>query len=185
MRRILTVAVVAALLTTTAWVVHGAAAGSARTAGASPPAAANPGPPTDERALERGVRTIKPASLATQLAGAAWPPAMRDQPAPRPRQRMITQMIHVGQHFLNPAIQGFDVTKPHILVYERLGAAGSRRPEWVSPRRRHPRRCRARPGSFAAACHYQDGTFVRPRPGLCAKRSPQTGARFNSGIPTW
>jgi hypothetical protein len=47
--------------------------------------------------------------------------------------QIITRMIpDMGWHFLNPAIQGFDVTKPPILVYERhrwqLAAF-----EWVFP----------------------------------------------------
>jgi hypothetical protein len=190
MRRILTVAVVAALLTTTAWVVHGAAAGSARTAGASPPAAASPGPPTDERALERGVRTIKPASLATQLARARLATgkyATSLRAAKADGYGIITQMIpDMGWHFLNPAIQGFDVTKPHILVYERHGRSWQLGAlEWVfTETPASPPLPGATYGSFAAACHYQDGTFVFARvQELCAKRSPQTGARFNFWHP--
>jgi hypothetical protein len=39
-------------------------------------------------------------------------------------------------------------------------------------------------GSFGAACHYTDGTFVFARiQELCTKRSPETGARFNFWHP--
>ena len=69
MRRIMIVALSAALLTTTAWVVHGAA-GSTGTVGSNPSAAANPGPPTDNRTLEHGLRMAKLAPLADQLARA-------------------------------------------------------------------------------------------------------------------
>jgi hypothetical protein len=101
--------------------------------------------------------------------------------------QIITRMIpDMGWHFLNPAIQGFDVTKPPILVYERhrhrwqLAAL-----EWVFPQQpTTPPLPGASYGSFPAACHYSDGTFVAARAQeLCAKRSPQTGARFNFWHP--
>jgi hypothetical protein len=39
-------------------------------------------------------------------------------------------------------------------------------------------------GSFGAACHYQDGTFMfAASQDLCPKRSPQTGAAFNFWHP--
>jgi hypothetical protein len=39
-------------------------------------------------------------------------------------------------------------------------------------------------GSFPAACHYRDGTFVAARvQELCANHSPQTGARFTFWHP--
>ena len=101
--------------------------------------------------------------------------------------QIITRMIpDMGWHFLNPAIQGFDVTKPPILVYERrghtwqLGAL-----EWVFTKKpASPPLPGATYGSFAAACHYKDGTFVPAAAGdQCARRSPQTGARFNFWHP--
>jgi hypothetical protein len=46
MRRIVIVALSAALLTTTAWVVHGAAAGSTGTARATAPWSVDSGPPS-------------------------------------------------------------------------------------------------------------------------------------------
>jgi hypothetical protein len=101
--------------------------------------------------------------------------------------QIITRMIpDMGWHFLNPTIQGFDVTKPAILVYERhgrrwqLGAL-----EWVfTDQPATPPLPGATYGSFAAACHYKDGTFSFARAQeLCAERSPDTGARFNFWHP--
>jgi hypothetical protein len=68
----------------------------------------------------------------------------------------------MGWHFLNPAIQGFDVTRPPILVYERHGHAWQLGAlEWVFTRKpATPLLPGATYGSFAAACHYKDGTFV-------------------------
>jgi hypothetical protein len=186
MRRIIVVALSAAVLTTTAWVVHGAAAGSARTAGATKPAAASTGAPTDERVLERGMRIANPArpvNAASQVDSAPVAAPGGDLAAQLARARLATDM---GWHFLNPTIQGFEVTKPAILVYERhgrrwqLGAL-----EWVFPQQPEvPLLPGATYGSFAAACHYTDGTFVFARvQELCAKRSPETGARFNFWHP--
>jgi hypothetical protein len=210
MRRIMIVALSAALLTTSAWVVHTAAGGS-RTAEATTRAAANPGPPTDERALQRGVGIANPAgpvkarppldpapatatsdgdALATQLARARLATARYAtnlSAAKADGYQIITQMIpDMGWHFLNPAIQGFDVTKPPILVYERhrrswqLGAL-----EWVfTETPATPPLPGATYGSFPAACHYKDGTFVFARvQELCAKRSPSSGAPFTFWHP--
>src|SRR5262245_59390990 len=101
--------------------------------------------------------------------------------------QIITRMIpDMGWHFLNPNIQGFDIRKPPILVYERhgnrwqLGAF-----EWVFPSKpATPPLPGATYGSFGAACHYKDGTFVfAPIQDACAKRSPQSGAAFNFWHP--
>jgi hypothetical protein len=77
--------------------------------------------------------------------------------------RQITPVMkNMGLHYLNPSITKFDVTKPPILVYTRrdgkyqLGAL-----EWVFPKKpKHAPLKGARYGSFPAACHYDDGTFV-------------------------
>jgi hypothetical protein len=190
MRRIIIVALSAALLTTTAWVVRGAAAGSTRTAAATTPAAADPGPPTDERALERGVRTFDPADLASQLARARLATARYAtnlRAAKAAGYQIITRMIpDMGWHFLNPAIEGFDAAKPPILVYERHGRSWQLAAlEWVFTERPEvPVLPGATYGSFAAACHYKDGTFLPAREQeACPKRSPQTGARFNFWHP--
>jgi hypothetical protein len=189
MRRIMIVALGAALLTTTALVVHGTAGGSTGTPAAIA-AAASPGAPTAERALERGVRATRPASLASQLAAARLATARYAtslHAAKADGYQIITQMIpDMGWHFLNPAIQGFDVTKPPILVYERHGRSWQLAAlEWVfTETPATPPLPGATYGSFPAACHYKDGTFVAARTQeLCAKRSPATGARFNFWHP--
>jgi hypothetical protein len=190
MRRIMIVALSAALLTTTAWVVRGAAAGSTRTAAAAAPAAAGTGAPTDERALERGLRTAKPATLASQLAAGRLATARYAtslHTAKADGYQIITRMIpDMGWHFLNPTIQGFDVTRPPILVYERHGRRWQLAAfEWVFPTKpATPPLPGATYGSFGAACHYKDGTFVSARvQELCAKRSPETGSPFNFWHP--
>jgi hypothetical protein len=100
---------------------------------------------------------------------------------------ILTKMIpDMGFHFINPKISGFDVTKPPILVYEKrnrrwqLGAL-----EWVFPSR--PKTAPlpgARYGSFPAACHYKDGTFVPAAAQAdCAAKAPGSGAAFNFWHP--
>jgi hypothetical protein len=71
-------------------------------------------------------------------------------------------MKNMGLHYLNPDIRGFSATKPQILVYSRrhgkyqLGAL-----EWVFPSKPKTAPLKgATYGSFPAACHYNDGTFV-------------------------
>lgn len=101
--------------------------------------------------------------------------------------QIITPMIpNMGVHFLNPGITGFDVGKPPILVYEhrgdswQLGAL-----EWVfTEMPKTPPLENATFGSFPAACHYQDGTFVpEPDQTACPHKSPQTGAPFTFWHP--
>jgi hypothetical protein len=72
----------------------------------------------------------------------------------------------MGWHYLNPQIEGFDVTRPHILVYERTGRGWQLGAlEWVFP---EPPATSPLPGasygSFGATCHYKDGTFPLVRP---------------------
>lgn len=94
----------------------------------------------------------------------------------------ITQMIpDMGYHFLNPDITEFDVTKPPILVYVRNGddwqLVGF---EWVFPQRPETKPLPgAKYGSFPAACHYDDGTFVfEDIESACAETSPDSGSPF-------
>lgn len=100
---------------------------------------------------------------------------------------IITAMIpNMGYHFLNPKIQGFDVTKPPILVYVRQGGSWQLVAiEWVYPKR--PAKAPlpgARYGSFGAACHYKDGSFVTAAAeARCGKTNPKTGAAFNFWHP--
>jgi len=100
---------------------------------------------------------------------------------------VITQMIpDMGWHFMNPKITGFDVTKPAILVYGKHGNTWQLVAyEWVFPKKpAKPPLPGATYGSFAAACHYKDGTFFpEPSQDSCAAKSPQTGAAFNFWHP--
>jgi hypothetical protein len=101
--------------------------------------------------------------------------------------QVITPMMpNMGIHFLNPSIQGFEIDKPPILVYEhrgnswQLGAL-----EWIFPQiPKTPPLENATFGSFSAACHYVDGTFVPAlRQSACAAKSPESGAAFNFWHP--
>jgi hypothetical protein len=205
MRRIIIIALSVALLTTTAWVVRGAAAGS--TAQSTPSAAATLSDQSGQRKalyqsqLEQNLLHQHPAAapnggggrqqvLASQLARARLATAKYAtslRAAKADGYQIITRMIpDMGYHFLNPTIQGFDVTKPPILVYERHGSAWQLAAfEWVFPTKpATPPLPGATYGSFGAACHYKDGTFVfTASQDNCAKRSPQTGAAFNFWHP--
>jgi hypothetical protein len=173
MRRTLLLVVAAATLAATGWAAHATTTHPTRSV------ATHPATPTTDR-----------SGLAAQLARARLATAryaLNLAAAKADGYQLITRMIpDMGWHYLNPTIQGFDVTRPHILVYERhgrnwqLGAL-----EWVFPQTpATPPLPGATYGSFAAACHYQDGTFVFARAQeLCAPRSPQTGARFNFWHP--
>ena len=100
---------------------------------------------------------------------------------------IITPMIpDMGVHFMNAKVTGFDVTRPPILVYEKRGETWQLGAlEWVFPTRpRTPPLPGARYGSFAAACHYVDGTFVpAPSQAACPKTAPGTGAAFGFWHP--
>lgn len=100
---------------------------------------------------------------------------------------IITPMIpNMGYHFLNPKIEGFDVTKPPILVYVRTdGRWQLVAVEWVFPKRPAAAPLKgARYGSFGAACHYVDGSFVTAAAeSACAKTNAKTGAVFNFWHP--
>ena len=101
--------------------------------------------------------------------------------------QIITRMIpNMGWHFLNPAIQGFDVTKPPTLVYERHRRSWQLAAfEWVFPTKPASRPLPgATYGTFSAACHYTDGAFVfQPAQDQCPPTSPQTGAAFTFWHP--
>jgi hypothetical protein len=99
----------------------------------------------------------------------------------------VTRMIpDMGWHFLNPKITGFDASKPPILVYVKRGNAWQLVAfEWVFPEK--PKKAPlpgAKYGSFAAACHYADGTFVPAAAEAdCARTSPESGAAFGFWHP--
>lgn len=95
-------------------------------------------------------------------------------------------MPSMGWHFMNPKATGFDVAKPPILVYVKRGRAWQLGAlEWVFPAKpAKPPLPGASYGSFAAACHYADGTFVpAPAEEECAPRSPETGKPFGFWHP--
>lgn len=102
--------------------------------------------------------------------------------------RIITRMIpDMGYHFMNPKVQGFDVRKPPILVYEHRGTTWQLAAlEWVFAKK--PAEAPlpgARYGSFGAGCHYTDGTFVpETSQSACPTRSPETRAAFTFWHPT-
>jgi hypothetical protein len=101
--------------------------------------------------------------------------------------QIITRMIPaMGYHFLNPKVKGFDVRKPPILVYEHHGSAWQLGAlEWVfTSKPAKPPLPGAQYGTFPAACHYVDGTFVPENTqSMCPSRSPETGAAFNFWHP--
>jgi hypothetical protein len=101
---------------------------------------------------------------------------------------IITPMIpNMGYHFLNPKIEGFDVTRPPILVYIRKGQSWQLvAVEWVFPNTKPATAPLqgARYGSFGAACHYADGSFVMAATeAQCAKTNVKTGAAFGFWHP--
>src|ERR671931_1523862 len=171
MRRIVIVALGAALLTTTILVVRGVAAGPTH-----PAAAANATGDDGRLAGQLAAARLATARYATNLHAAK-----------AAGYRILTRMIpDMGWHFLNPTIQGFDVRKPPILVYERRGDSWQLGAlEWVfTAKPSTPPLPGATYGSFGAACHYKDGTFVpAASQDACAKRSPTTGAPFNFWHP--
>jgi hypothetical protein len=123
------------------------------------------------------------AKLVRQLAKArvATAPFVADLAgAKKAGYKQITPMMHnMGFHYLNPSISKFDPAKPPILVYTRrngkyqLGAL-----EWVFPTKpKKPPFPGAKYGSFPAACHYDDGTFVP------ASSEDQCGDKNDSGSP--
>lgn len=127
-----------------------------------------------------------PASVIAQVAQARLATAKYATNLARAKAdgyMIITPMIpNMGFHFLNPKISGFDVTKPPILVYVRKGDAWQLVAiEWVYPKKpATPPLAGARYGSFGAACHYKDGTFVMAdSQAKCAKTNAKTGAAFN------
>jgi hypothetical protein len=99
---------------------------------------------------------------------------------------IITRMVpDMGWHFMNPKIQKFDVRRPPILVYERKGRTWQLAAlEWVfTETPATPPFPGAGYGSFPAACHYVDGTFVpADSQDQCKRRGP-SGARFNFWHP--
>jgi hypothetical protein len=132
-----------------------------------------------------------PSVLAGQLASARLATAKYATDLDRAKAdgySIITRMVpDMGWHFMNPKIQDFDVRRPPILVYEKTSPTTWQLAalEWVFPKK--PAKSpfpSARYGSFPAACHYDDGTFVpQASEDRCAKTAPDTGAAFTFWHP--
>jgi hypothetical protein len=128
-------------------------------------------------------------TLAQQLAAARLATAKYATNLDRAKAdgyMIITKMMpEMGFHFLNPNIQGFDVTKPQILVYEhsgntwQLGAL-----EWVfTSMPKTPPLPNATFGFFPAACHYKDGTFIPHKNSKTCPKTAPDGATFTFWHP--
>jgi hypothetical protein len=177
MRRLLFVSLaVAALAVPVAWGFAASGTGSAAPAGHRHPAAASAGVPSS-LAPHLAKARLATAKYATDLAR-----AKRDG-----YTVTVTRMIpDMGWHFMNPKLTGFDVTKPAILVYVKRGGKWQLVAfEWVFTEK--PKKAPlpgSRYGSFAAACHYVDGTFVAAEAEAeCARTSPESGAAFGFWHP--
>ena len=96
--------------------------------------------------------------------------------------RIITPMMtDMGYHFLNPSVQGFDVEKPPILVYERTGDAWQLAAlEWIFPEQpatppldgaSYGRSARPATTTTAPSCSTDAQASAR-------RRSPDTGSPF-------
>jgi hypothetical protein len=100
---------------------------------------------------------------------------------------IITQHIEdMGYHFLNPAVEEFDLAEPPILVYARDGEDWQLVAyEWVFPEEPdEPPMDGATYGDFPAACHYDDGLFViEPDEAACNDSHPESGAAFTFWHP--
>ena len=128
--------------------------------------------------------------LANQLAAARSATARYVDDvaaAERDGYQIITKMMPgMGFHYLNPKVQGFDATRPPILVYlQRDGGWQLAAVEWVFPETpATPPLDGATYGSFDAACHFKDGTFTpAPAETACAKTNPDTSSPFNFWHP--
>jgi hypothetical protein len=182
MRIIRSIAVSAAIFGSAAVVAVAGAAGN----GGSTPAPAE----SYEMSMPMSHSTADVALPAAQLARARVATAKyaNDLAAAKADgYSILTQKIPgMGYHFINPKVTGFDVTRPAILVYERTGSRWQLGAlEWVFPKKPATAPLKgASYGSFPAACHYKDGTFVpKPSADACATKSPASGSAFNFWHP--
>jgi hypothetical protein len=143
--------------------------------------------PDDNAAAKFDATAAKSSSLPSRLAAARVATAKYVTNLKRAQADgygILTRMIpSMGWHYVNPNIKGaFDIRKPPILVYEKRGSGYQLAAfEWTFAQKpAKPPLPGARYGSFPAACHYKDGTFVEaPAESACAKTSPKSGAAFN------
>ena len=121
----------------------------------------------------------------SRLALAPYATDLRRARAAGYKLQITPMMPDMGYHFMNPDVKEFDVRRPPILVYVGKGRAAQLvAAEWVFPEMpAEPPLPGARYGSFAAACHYRDGTFVpQADEAGCAPRS-ESGAAFTFWHP--
>jgi hypothetical protein len=100
--------------------------------------------------------------------------------------QIITKMMpNMGFHFMNAKITGFNVRKPQILVYEHTGSKWQLGAlEWVFLKMpKNPPLPNATFGSFPAACHYADGTFIPDQNAKTCKKKAPSGAKFTFWHP--
>jgi hypothetical protein len=151
-------------------------------AGASPPDSHDHGTIGNKKISRRLTRQIAQSRIATAPYANDLAAAQADG-----YSMTITQMMpNMGHHFLNPSITEFDVTKPPILVYVRDGDSWQLVAfEWVFTEKPEKKPLEgARYGSFGAACHYEDGTFVfEEAESECEPESPESGAAFTFWHP--
>jgi hypothetical protein len=128
-------------------------------------------------------------SLATSLALARLATAKLVNNLPLAKAygyTIITKMIpHMGYHYMNPKIAGFDVQKPPILVYEHRGSTwqlGALEWAWTS-KPATPPLPGARYGSFGAGCHYADGSFYPAAAQSGCPATAPSGAKFSFWHP--
>ncbi len=131
-------------------------------------------------------QALAPMLARARLATAKYATSLRRARAAGYRTIVTQHIPDMGHHFLNPNITGFDITRPPILVYVKRGRNWQLVAfEWVfTETPPTPPLPGARYGSFAAACHYVDGTFVPAAAEAdCPPRSPTSGAKFGFWHP--
>jgi hypothetical protein len=145
------------------------------------------GAPAGARVDGGGQARLAAELAEARLATAAYATSLEAAQADGYSLQITPNMPNMGYHFLNPSIgSAFDVTKPPILVYLKsgddwqLGAL-----EWVFTERPKKKPLKgAKYGSFPAACHYADGTFVpAAAESGCAPTAPGSGAAFTFWHP--
>jgi hypothetical protein len=141
-------------------------------------------------AVGTGSAAPRATQLDTQLAAARTATAKYVDDlalAKKNGYEIITRMIpSMGYHFMNPAVKGFDITKPPILVYVHQGSQWQLGAiEWVfTSKPKSPPLPGARYGAFGAGCHYADGTYVpATSQAACPPKAPGTGAKFGFWHP--
>lgn len=129
---------------------------------------------------------LAPMLADTRLATARFATSLKRAKAAGYRTIITQHISDMGWHFMNPNITGFDVTKPPILVYVKRGSKWQLVAfEWVfTETPATPPLPGATYGSFGAACHYVDGTFVfLSSQAQCPARSPESNAKFGFWHP--